>query len=115
VVEHDSPRRVWAARLIAPLAFFAAATVFIVLIQAGLSGGPSDATTTPSSGPTVSATTSAPTTNSGPKKKKTYRVKNGDTLESIAAKFNTTVDDLLTLNPNVDPLALSPGQKIRVS
>jgi LysM repeat protein len=42
-------------------------------------------------------------------------VKRGDTLESIAAKFDTTVDDLLQLNPNVDPLALSPGQKIRVS
>ena len=38
-----------------------------------------------------------------------------DTLESIAAKFNTTVDDLLTLNPDVDPLALSPGERIRVS
>jgi hypothetical protein len=25
------------------------------------------------------------------------------------------VDDLLQLNPSVDPLALSPGQKIRVS
>jgi LysM repeat protein len=114
VVEHDSPRRVWAARLIAPLAFFGAATIFIVLIQAGLNGGSSETTTTVT--PTVSEpTTSAPTTNTGPRKKKTYRVKNGDTLESIAAKFNTTVDDLLTLNPDVDPLALSPGQKIRVS
>ena len=117
VVEHDSPRRVWVARLMAPLAFFAAATIFIVLIQAGLNGGSTQAASTATAGPTISEpTTSAPTTNTGPrKKKKTYRVKNGDTLESIAAKFNTTVDDLLTLNPTVDPLALSPGQKIRVS
>ena len=65
--------------------------------------------------PTTSApdtTTTAGTTTS---KKKIYRVKAGDTLESIAAKFDTTVDDLLALNPNVDPLALSPGQKIRVA
>jgi LysM repeat protein len=116
VVEHESPRRVWAARLIAPLAFFGAATIFIILIQAGLSGGSNDAATTKTAGPTVSAATNTlPATQPGPKKKKTYRVKNGDTLESIAAKFNTTVDDLLTLNPDVDPLALSPGQKIRVS
>jgi LysM repeat protein len=116
VVEHDSPRRVWAARLIAPLAFFVAATVFIILIQAGLSGGSNDAATTGTAGPTLSTPTSTPTTSeTRPRKKKTYRVKNGDTLESIAAKFNTTVDDLLTLNPNVDPLALSPGQKLRVS
>ena len=108
----------WAARLIAPLAFFVAATVFIILIQAGLSGGSDGAAaTTTTAGSTISApTTSSPTTNTGPrKKKKSYRVKNGDTLESIAAKFNTTVDDLLQLNPNVDPLALSPGQKLRVS
>ena len=107
----------WAARLIAPLAFFGAATIFIVLIQAGLNGGSTaSATTTTTAGPTLSTPTdTAPTTNTGPKKKKTYRVKSGDTLESIAAKFNTTVDDLLTLNPSVDPLALSPGQKIRVS
>jgi LysM repeat protein len=116
VVEHDSPRRVWAARLIAPLAFFGAATVFIILIQAGLNGGPSASATTTTAGPTVSApTTTAPTTNTGPRKKKFYRVKSGDTLESIAAKFNTTVDDLLTLNPDVDPLALSPNDRIRVS
>jgi LysM repeat protein len=108
----------WAARLIAPLAFFVAATVFIILIQAGLSGGSDGAAaTTTTAGSTISApTTSSPTTNTGPRKKrKSYRVKNGDTLESIAAKFNTTVDDLLALNPDVDPLALSPGQKIRVS
>ncbi len=113
MVDHDSPRRVWAARLAAPLAFFVAATIFIILIQAGLNGGSTD-TTTPAS-PSVSApTTTAPTT-TGKKKKRFYTVKGGDTLESIAAKFHTTVDDLLALNPDVDPLALSPGDRIRVS
>jgi LysM repeat protein len=113
VVDHDSPRRVWAARLIAPLAFFGAATIFIILIQTGLNGGSTDTTTTAS--PTVSASTTTAPTTTGKKKKHIYTVKSGDTLESIAAKFNTTVDDLLTLNPDVDPLALSPGEKIRVS
>jgi LysM repeat protein len=113
VVEHEGERRLWAARLIAPLAFFAAATLLIILIQAGLSGGGSETTT--ASAPTVSTpSTTAPTT-TGKKKKQFYRVHGGDTLESIAAKFDTTVDDLLQLNPNVDPLALSPGQKIRVA
>jgi LysM repeat protein len=114
VVDHDAQRRVWAARLVAPLAFFGAATVFIILIQSGLNGGSTDTTRTAT--PTVAGpTTSATTTTSNPGKKQFYRVKSGDTLESIAAKFNTTVDDLLTLNPNVDPLALSPRQRIRVS
>jgi LysM repeat protein len=56
-----------------------------------------------------------PGTETTKKKKRIYRVKVGDTLESIANKFETTVDDLLALNPGIDPLALSPGQKIRVA
>jgi LysM repeat protein len=112
LVEHE-PRRLWAARLAAPVAFFAAATVLIVLVEAGLNGG---STNTGSSSIPVLTTPSTPTdTSTGPKKKRFYRVQRGDTLESIAAKFNTTVDDLLQLNPNVDPLALSPRQKIRVA
>jgi LysM repeat protein len=112
VVEPEQ-RRAWAARLVAPVAFFAAATVLVILIETGLNGG-SDSTSTPST-PTLSTPTGTAPTTTGRAKKKFYRVRRGDTLESIAAKFDTTVDDLLQLNPNVDPLALSPGQKIRVS
>lgn len=104
--------RVWAARLAAPLAFFVAATILVILIDNGLSGGSTKTTpSTPTA--TLPVTTTGATTTT--KKKKIYRVKAGDTLESIAAKFETTVDDLLSLNPGIDPLALSPGQKIRVS
>jgi LysM repeat protein len=112
VVDQDPPRRLWAARFVAPLAFFAAATILIVLIQRGLDGGSTDSSTTATPTITLPPPTSSTTTST---KKRFYRVKRGDTLESIAAKFNTTVDDLLTLNPNVDPLALSPRQRIRVS
>ena len=113
MVDEQEARRAWVARLAAPVAFFVAATVLIILVESGLNGGGSAATT--SSLPTASTPTATAGTTSGPKKKRIYRVRRGDTLESIAAKFNTTVDDLLQLNPNVDPLALSPGQKIRVS
>jgi LysM repeat protein len=112
VVDQDPPRRLWAARFVAPLAFFAAATILIVLIQRGLDGGSTDTATTATPTITLPPPTGSTTTST---KKRFYRVKRGDTLESIAAKFNTTVDDLLTLNPNVDPLALSPRQRIRVS
>jgi LysM repeat protein len=115
VVELEPPRRVWAARLAAPVAFFAAATVLVILVASGLNGGSSTATS-PSAAPTLTSPTTSTGTSTGRKKKKrVYRVHRGDTLESIAAKFHTTVDDLLQLNPDVDPLALSPGQRIRVS
>jgi LysM repeat protein len=109
----DPKYRTWVYRIAAPAAFFLAATVLVILIERGLNG---DAQTPTTVLPTTSAadtTTSAGATTS--KKKKIYRVKGGDTLESIAAKFDTTVDDLLALNPGIDPLALSPGQKIRVA
>jgi LysM repeat protein len=114
VVEHEPPRRVWAARLAAPVAFFAAATALVIVVQSGLNGGSTE--TSPTATPTLtSPTTSTPTTTGKKKKKRFYRVQRGDTLESIAAKFDTTVDDLVRLNPDVDPLALSPGQRVRVS
>jgi LysM repeat protein len=112
VVEHD-PRRVWAARLAAPAAFFAAAITLVVLVQRGLDEGSSAANATTTTGITTPTTTASTTTTD--RKRQVYRVRRGDTLESIAAKFQTTVDDLLQLNPDVDPLALSPGQRIRVS
>jgi LysM repeat protein len=110
----DPKYRMWVYRIAAPAAFFLAATILVILIERGLSDGSSSTpTTTLPTTSTADTTTSSGTTTS--KKKQIYRVKAGDTLESIAAKFDTTVDDLLSLNPGIDPLALSPGQKIRVA
>ena len=112
----DPKYRMWVYRIAAPAAFFLAATILVILIERGLDSG--STTTTPT---TALPTTSTPTettpsgTSTTKTKKQIYRVKAGDTLESIAAKFDTTVDDLLALNPGIDPLALSPGQKIRVA
>jgi peptidoglycan-N-acetylglucosamine deacetylase len=43
----------------------------------------------------------------------TYTVVRGDTLRSIAVRFNTTVDEILKLNPDIkDANRISVGQKI---
>ena len=106
--------RTWAARLAAPAAFFAAAFVLVLIVQAATSSNsPGDATPPVQSGPSETQPTGPTTTQRG--KKKFYRVRRGDTLESIAARNDTTVDALLTLNPGIDPLELSPGQRIRVA
>jgi LysM repeat protein len=103
----------WPARVAAPLAFFAAVTVLVVLVQRGLS---SDAESTPTlTTPTVTAPTTTERTTTTRPKRRVYRVRSGDTLESIAARFDTTTTRLLELNPNLDPLALQPGQRIRVA
>ena len=113
--------RVWFARLAAPLAFFFAATVLVVLVQRGLESGEGEA----GSGTASGDTTTAPTTTSGPDGTTTTagegpclanrtRVRQGDTLESIAARCGVDVDQIIELNPGIDPLALSPGQRIRI-
>lgn len=43
-----------------------------------------------------------------------YRAKIGDTLESIAERFDVDVADLRALNPNIDPVAIRKGQRIRL-
>jgi LysM repeat protein len=109
--------RVWAARLAAPVAFFFAATVLVVLVQRGLEDVDSASGTDTSSVTTSPTETNEPdgTTGSAPPSgRRFYRVRPGDTLESIAARFQIDVDELLELNPGIDPLALNPGQRIRV-
>jgi LysM repeat protein len=114
----------------APAAFLAAVTIAVILIKAGLNGGSGSTTTVGL--PTTSTATKAATTTTklvltGPQAGTTstatdttaagaayYVVQSGDTLGSIAGKYSTTVDELTTLNPGIDPTALNIGQRIRV-
>ena len=43
-----------------------------------------------------------------------YVVRRGDALARIADKTGVPVDELMKLNPKADPLALVPGQRIRL-
>jgi LysM repeat protein len=110
----DDRARVWMVRVLAPVAFLAAATLLVVLVQRALRDEPSDAGTT-TTGETAVVTTEPAETEAGEVERRFYRIRVGDTLESIAERFDTTVEELLQLNPGVDPLALTPGQRIRVS
>ena len=103
-------------RVLAPLAFFAAATTLIVIVQRSLSAETSatpPATTT--SATTTGATESGTKTNkSGGPKKRYYRVQPNDLLATIAEQFDTSVEDLIQLNPGLDPNNLQVGQRVRV-
>jgi len=102
----------------APAAFLAAATIAVLLIKAGLSGGSGETTTgsTPTGTTTTvtqthrTTTTTATTTTAA----RYYTIQSGDTLGSVAIKEGTTVDELLRLNPGIDPEALRVGQRIQV-
>jgi LysM repeat protein len=112
--------RVWIARFAAPLAFFFAATVLVILVQRALESDAGEAGTNGTSteavdtGPTT--TTPGGDTEAPPRgcRKQRYTVRSGDTLESIAAKCEVPLADLIELNPNIDPLTLNPGDRIRI-
>jgi LysM repeat protein len=115
--EETSGRQPWGARLLAPAAFFTAVTVLVLVVQSSLSQETQEsspgvaAVNTTTEATTTGATT---TTTTGPVSRRFYRIQAGDTLEAIALRFDTTVDDLLQLNPGIDANALTPGQRIRI-
>jgi LysM repeat protein len=120
----DPARRRELTRFGVPAAFLLAVTIAVLLIKAGLDdSGPS---ATPTTAPTTTArtTTQATTTKlvltgtaattTAPADGRYYVIQAGDTLGGIAANYDTTVEQLLTLNPDLDPSALQPGTRIRV-
>jgi LysM repeat protein len=102
------------ARLAAPAAFLLAATIAVLLVRAGLQGDdddqPSQATVTR----TTSTQPTAPVRPPPPPAPNFYIVQEGDTLDQVALDFNTSVERLLELNPEVEPTELRPGQRLRV-
>ena len=47
-----------------------------------------------------------------PKGSFSYRIKSGDTLYKLAQTYNTTVEDIMRLNPGINPKNLQIGQMI---
>jgi LysM repeat protein len=108
------------ARYAAPAAFLLAATIAVLLVRSALTNGSEAA-------PSAAATATAPATTSEEPPSSTtgetttdvagaefYEIQPGDTLAAVAEQHDTTVEQLLVLNPDVDPVALTIGQRIRV-
>ena len=121
--------RFWLARLLAPIAFFAAATLLVLVVRESFANGSDQSATTAvitnEAGEAVRVTTveveraagqSADGTSgaTGESDARFYRVLEGDTLDSIAAKFGLTVVELQRLNPGVDAVAIQVRQRIRL-
>ncbi len=104
------------ARFAAPAAFLAAATIAILLVRSGLENGESTPPATTTAATTAPATTEPGTTatTTSAAGAEFYEIQPGDTLAVIADEHDTTVEQLLVLNPEVDPVALTVGQRIRV-
>ena len=114
-----------AARILAPLAFLAAVTVLVLLVRSALDPEPVASTepvaTDPETAPPAETEEPGPATEPPPETEPAgpdatyYEIRSGDTLESIAQDHGTTVERLLELNPGIDPVALTVGERIRIS
>ena len=100
------------ARYIAPLALAAAVTATYLVVHNALVDKHSSTSTA-----TVQTTTvvnrhghSGPTAS----KAEFYVVKSGDSLSEIAAKTGVAITTIEALNPQVNPNALQPSQRLRL-
>ena len=104
------------ARFLAPIALVAFAFALYTVVQnardnAGTSSSSTPAQTTPAK--------SGSSAKSGKKSskshlKKAHRVRAGETPSSIALKYGVTVKQLEKLNPDMDPQALTVGERLRL-
>jgi LysM repeat protein len=80
------------ARIIVPVVFLVAVIALVgIVVSSGVMSGSGTASPTPS----------AKATKAGSVTKK-YVVKTGDSLSSIAVRFNTSTAELIQLNPDLD-------------
>jgi len=102
----ESKKNSYLARLLAVLGLIAAVVVIFVAIGAATSSNDEPATNKQQ--PNRQAQNKPKT------KKKAYEVEEGDNLTTISDKTGIPVDRLEQLNPELDPQALQPGQKLKL-
>jgi LysM repeat protein len=98
------------ARFLAPLALVAVCIALYMVVTSTQTS--SDGSRSSPNG----ATDTRPTATPEPRRRgpRRYRVKEGDTPSSIAEKTGVALEDILRLNPDLDPQTLRPGQRIRL-
>jgi LysM repeat protein len=98
------------ARVAAPLALLAALVAVVAVIA--VSGAGSNTSRDTLLPPRTTATRPVSHVRATPK---AYVVKAGDTLTVIADKTGVSLDEILQLNPEVDPNALQTGQRLKLT
>jgi LysM repeat protein len=115
---HEFRLTVWT--FVAPIALVVAVLVVVNITQEVIDEGSTVQGTLRSAAARSAAATSGDTSQPGTttagngQRPRFYTIRQGDTLSDIASRFDTTEEELRQLNPEVDPLALRPGQRISV-
>jgi Tfp pilus assembly protein FimV len=105
------------ARIAAPVAFLLAVTVAVLLIRPALrddAGAEPRTTLRPPAHRTAAPPAPRPARRAAAENREFYEIRAGDTLGSVASRYETSVEALGELNPGIDPTGLQVGQRIRV-
>jgi LysM repeat protein len=92
-------------RLLAPIALAVVLVGVVVVVVSSSDGG---------SGDKGSARSTATAPPKQAPRKRTYRVRQGDTLTAISDKTGVSTAALIALNPGLDPQALQPGDRLKL-
>lgn len=113
-------------RMLAPVSLGLFAVIFLIVIVSSLGGDSNPKRETPvretgkankRSERTESTGSIGSTGSTGPTlagNQRFYVVKAGDTLSKIAAKTGVEIEELLALNPAIDPQGMVTGQRIKL-
>lgn len=97
------------------LALLAAAAIGLTACGGGDPQGAATPTATATGAPSPEPTeTQTDAVEQAEQQTQTYRVKQGDSLSEIAARFDTTVKELVRLNDIKDKHHIREGQKLKV-
>ena len=96
----------------APAVFLLGVTIFVLILRGGFGSGSDSKTAQTNPRTTVQST--ATDTSTQTVTTRLYTIRIGDTLGAVAVHFGVSVDDIVALNPGIEPTALRVGQKIKV-
>jgi LysM repeat protein len=113
--------------MLAPISLVAFAVVFLIVVVGSLDGGSDSGARRTSaseqqSGKRAGGSSRARTTNAAGTtgttgasgNRRVYVVKAGDTLVKIADTTGVPIEELLSLNPSIDPQGLVTGQRVKL-
>jgi LysM repeat protein len=115
------PRRRSPARWLAPIVLVACVFAVYSIVNANLlssddPGTSSTASTTSTSGgKTRTVSQRSKSSKRKSRKRRSYTVKSGDTLSSIAVKTGVSLERIQQLNPKLDSNSLQTGQRVKLS
>ena len=121
--------------MLAPISLVAFAVIFLIVIVSSLDGGSESkdkstrisqqqavkrkserrTSTTQTTGTTgTTGATGATGTTGAFANRRVYVVRSGDTLVTISAQTGVAIEELLSLNPSIDPQGLVTGQRLKL-